>query len=559
MVAVARWNQRTGSPVTIPKRIKPHGRRTEPVPRHITDSQAATPTTDRPKIKPARILVPATAPIPATYCWRDSWLTGFDSIFALLSKFALLNALTARELATLVVSTRCRGRLRILDELDLDLRDSTAIDQKKLVQICHTNQQVISRSFVLDAFPVRPSDCAKVLRYCPDCMTRGWHFSLFQLTFVHRCPIHQLVLRESCAACKARIPYRLAASAFDNPFICSHCHADLAPSLGEPGLKPLDGEERAVLRNAFDSAAGIAQVLRNRQPLVQLLSLPGTDRVLLSAPSPHRGLDEYARFLDALLHRLRPEITPASPTSALIEISRNQPSHALHTESRRVLKLRRGLASPGSRPGRRTGATIFPGTRWDGADRRLKDRKFESIAAIYSSIRRQVWRAVVGIHKPCARKAANQLDYDTEGRLIPTFCPLASAYLRWRLYWEGMRVPADLFRPPRHIPFGVLAWLCDRAPVAPASWKDTSEEWFTHRVFAMDCIHNFGAWTRLCRSGAHEGTTRWTQAAAGSDGRIYWGASSGDHGTGYRIFLDKHLELQCFPIGVHRCKTQQGV
>ncbi len=233
MVTVARWTQRTGSLVIIAKRIKPLRRRTEPVPWHITDSQINTPTARR-KISAARILVPATAAIPATYCWRDSWLTGFDSVFALLSKFALLNGLTARELATLVVSTRCQGRTRLLDELDLALRDSAVIDRNKLVRLFHTNAQVISRGFVLDTFPVRPSECAKVLRYCPDCLTFGWHFSLFQLTFVHRCPIHQLVLRDFCAACKTRVPYRLAASAFDNPFICSHCQADFAPSLGEP-------------------------------------------------------------------------------------------------------------------------------------------------------------------------------------------------------------------------------------------------------------------------------------------------------------------------------------
>jgi hypothetical protein len=102
-------------------------------------------------------------------------------------------------------------------------------------------------------------------------------------------------------------------------------------------------------------------------------------------------------------------------------------------------------------------------------DRGLTDHKFASILPLYRAVRRHVWRAAVGVHRPCARLAASQLDYDTEGQHIPTFCPVASAYLRWRMYWEGMRVPADLFRPPRHIPFGVLGWLCDGAPVRPGT------------------------------------------------------------------------------------------
>jgi len=303
-------------------------------------------------------------------------------------------------------------------------------------------------------------------------------------------------------------------------------------------LKPLDGEERVKLRNAFDSAAGIAHVFRHRQPLAQLLSLPGTARVLLCPPSPHRALEEYARFLDALLHRLRPEFTPSSPTRALIEIGSREPPRNIHARSHRIRKLRRSPAKVVSRAGRPICPPAFPGTGWDGADRGLWDRNLESITVLYRAIRRHVWRTLVGVHQVCATGAASELDHDTEGELVSTFCPVASAYLRWRLYWEGMRVPADLFRPPRHIPLGIFSWLCDGAPVAAESWGLRDHEWLVGRVFAMDCINSFAAWSDHCRTHL-SATTRWRRADAGGYGLTYWAATKPDRVSALlRMFLE---------------------
>jgi hypothetical protein len=182
---------------------------------------------------------------------------------------------------------------------------------------------------------------------------------------------------------------------------------------------------------------------------------------------------------------------------------------------------------------------IYPGTCWDGADRGLQDRKLKSILPLYRALRRHVWRAIVGVHQACAKGAAAHLNYDTEGALVATSCPVASAYLRWRLYWEGLRVPADLFRPPRHVPFGVLAWLCHGAPVAAESWTARGDQWLAHRVFAMDCIRDFAAWWELCESRSSGAQMRWSRAATGGYGHPYWGASGNDSPTDpLRVFLE---------------------
>jgi hypothetical protein len=92
------------------------------------------------------------------------------------------------------------------------------------------------------------------------------------------------------------------------------------------------------------------------------------------------------------------------------------------------------------------------------------DSKLHAVYPVYQALRRHIWRRVLSAHKTCARSAAARMWWDVEGDVIARFSPVAEAFLRWRMFWEGFGVPADLFRTPRHPAFGVLAWLCDGAP-----------------------------------------------------------------------------------------------
>src|SRR5882757_8814717 len=64
-------------------------------------------------VRPVQIVEVRERPLIPSYSWCESWTTGYDSIYSLLSKFALLNGLTAREMANLFVSPEC-GRKSIL-------------------------------------------------------------------------------------------------------------------------------------------------------------------------------------------------------------------------------------------------------------------------------------------------------------------------------------------------------------------------------------------------------------------------------------------------------------
>lgn len=53
-----------------------------------------------------------------------------------------------------------------------------------------------------------------------------------------------------------------------------------------------------------------------------------------------------------------------------------------------------------------------------------------------------------------------------EGEKTVSFCSVAEAFLRWRMYWEGSGAPRLLFSGMTKDPLGLIGWLAESAPVA---------------------------------------------------------------------------------------------
>jgi hypothetical protein len=60
------------------------------------------------------------------------------------------------------------------------------------------------------------------LRYCPDCMSTGFHSILFQFPLFSQCPEHNVPLLECCPSCKGLMPHRWPTSQV-RVFRCCHC------------------------------------------------------------------------------------------------------------------------------------------------------------------------------------------------------------------------------------------------------------------------------------------------------------------------------------------------
>jgi len=145
--------------------------------------------------------------------------------------------------------------------------------------------------------------------------------------------------------------------------------------------------------------------------------------------------------------------------------------------------------------------------------------------------------------------------WDVEGDLIARFCSAAEAFLRWRMFWEGFGVPADLFRRPRHPAYGLRTWLCDGAPVGAEGWTARGEQWLTHRVFAMQCIRNFYEWLSHCESTRNDRPHRWLHADVIGSCLTYWAAVGNDTiSQPLRVFIDTSFQRDV-AIARKRCPS----
>jgi hypothetical protein len=293
-----------------------------------------------------------------------------------------------------------------------------------------------------------------------------------------------------------------------------------------------------------------AQLFASTPDLDRHASLFGLGRSVVSAPSTQRARQDYYDFIDGLIHRLHPELpSSAESPAAVTEIVLGHYACRPRSQSQRLRRRPHGQSC-----GRHALDTTVPAPAGiqdpDPADNLPWDGKLRAIYPTYCAVRRRIWRTRVAEHQSCTFSAAAKLWWDVEGEHVAAFCPTAAAFLRWRMFWEGVRVPADLFRRPRHPPFGILGWLCDGAPIGAEQWTPKGEQWLAHRVFAMDCIRNFHEWQVLCASAVGAKATQWSRSAAGGYCLTYWAATGNDNPSApLRVILDGEPKYECTPSG----------
>jgi hypothetical protein len=320
----------------------------------------------------------------------------------------------------------------------------------------------------------------------------------------------------------------------------------------------MSAESFSLLERASEIAC-MKWRLESAQQLGQHGSFFGRGRWVFGAPSLQRSKDEYDEFIDAILHDILSSApNPGAFTSAtddpgsqtsVIRIVRGHNLPPLRVQRWRfpVGKGRkRAPGTAGTRVGsknsqashRRIGTpvkdSVLTEARGHGSDVKLL-----TLYPVYQAIRRQLFGRVLSDHRICIRSAAARMHWAVEGHLIPRFCPVAEAFLRWRMFWEGFGVPADLFRSPRHAAYGVRTWLCDGAPICAEGWSAQGEQWLTHRVFAMQCMRNFHEWLSHCESTKEDRPHRWRRADVVGSALTYWAAAGSDTPREpLRVFVD---------------------
>ncbi|WP_421955290.1 hypothetical protein [Polaromonas sp.] len=155
------------------------------------------------------------------------------------------------------------------------------------------------------------------------------------------------------------------------------------------------------------------------------------------------------------------------------------------------------------------------------------DRKLQEATEVYKAIRRHLWRHHVCRHRVCARHAMNALWWDVKGERTDAFCKTALAFIRWRMQWEGRRVPSRLNESQCQgsIAYGLLGWVSKDAPIPSVYWSPQFESWLNARILAAACFDSFRGWLHLSAEEEVKNEISWESGKENGYAHRHWACS----------------------------------
>jgi hypothetical protein len=470
-------------------------------------------------VKAARILLDRPEPIQQSWCWRDDWITGFDSAFGLLAKFATLNVMGARELADVFIDRRCGQRSTILRSPNVDLRTGALFDHGQLATVLRLDVEQIRHAFLLETFSNRLRPSREMLRWCPKCANRAFHTPVFQLELVSACPVHGCALRSKCPRCRTEIPYRLRPELFTVTFACPSCKMDFAPALRDANTRSLQIRSSMTewITNLVQLFKFEDEILPVKMELNRRRRTLGIGEAAFSPGDWRRIAAEYTTFITQALEDLAADTAGGQRSLPFSDLSRTlkRPSYRsnkLPTERRR---RSRPPASPDSAQ-----CSSYLKQGWD--------ERLRAAYQVYSAVRRHLWRDVVSRHRGCAATAAAQMWWHMEGEKTKAFCPVAEAFLRWRMYWEGCGTPRLLFASMAKDPHGLSGWLSWGAPICPAGWTWESEQWVSDHVLGRTLLGSFREFLQIALRNHQRDKIVWDSHVLTGKYESYWAIAGKD-------------------------------
>lgn len=441
------------------------------------------------KNTPLQVLIDAHDRDEPRWSKRASWLSGGESIYALLGKFAALNALSPRDLCEQFVPKSERGRGHPYYP-KVDLRSNERIHSVRLANMFGLDASEVSSAFVSELFPNALQLSSKDLVWCPRCAYHGFHSAAFQLNFYRTCPVHHTPFKRRCTHCGNAIPYIL--SAWHTPlFACRHCGVHLAPELQSHRISlRLDERSNAILQDHVrlvrftDTLPTLFNACRSELGRPNLPIAMGKADVV-------RRCATFQQFVADVLTSVCAD--PSNP-----QLDTLRPTGMFREE------VERPKTRPRSRPG--------------------IDATAEDAYAMYRAVRRNVYRHVCRGHADCIRAAKKALWWDLEGERTAAFCPTALAYLRWRMQWEGGKVPGLLDTPGKlRTPYGILGWLSGDAPIGSTLWTGTLEGWMRDQLLVCALKDSFAHWQEVAAQ--FKSTLVWRKSVAARFGKRHWACS----------------------------------
>lgn len=147
------------------------------------------------------------------YVFKRQWLDPCESVVSILWKFARMNRLPGHMVVAHVAKRQIdpyEGFTATAAELDIRLTAGSLGLAQKTIRLAMQRPEL------------RRAWCSE-LRFCPRCMSRGYHSVVHQFGAVRHCPVHGCCLENRCRNCGSTSEYLIKASVLDAPFRCPNC------------------------------------------------------------------------------------------------------------------------------------------------------------------------------------------------------------------------------------------------------------------------------------------------------------------------------------------------
>lgn len=245
--------------------------------------------------------------------WADDALLPGESTYALLNKLAWF---AGRGPVMLMRDLRVSGTKQYpaapqqikYDSVVHEWYSKTAASMWPILDSRLGNYFDSARFDVLDAFSDLVCESAR-LRFCPDCIAAGMHFTIAQLRLVEYCPYHHKRLTSVCSVCGEVVSYECGA--LNDAYCCGECGSSL---LGK-GLTDMCANQR-YRWHVSHAYQRLANSLKSG-PMIY-----GVESGHLGGTEAYPGLKHA---VSRLLLETRPSTDPmCHPSSAAIRVSRNE-------------------------------------------------------------------------------------------------------------------------------------------------------------------------------------------------------------------------------------------
>lgn len=378
------------------------------------------------------------------YCRISPQYILHESAYSILCRFSLYNVIRGRELVSIFANKEPSARRSSLKGSP-HLACVQTVDLSVMVDAFNLPIAKIHELFLCPTWVPFDRHVAEVLKFCPECLAQGRHYTIFQYGLVHQCPVHRIDLQQRCPKCSASARYSLSAQLFKAPYGCWRCGQQLGVARPKDALHFINAIGMARLRESYR-----AFELRRGQHLN--FAIGGSeelycDNVLKFSTS----LREFSEMESVLFRRIQGLAANLSSKAICAEYSwfRWRVSHAASECSRAAPLTAQEL--------RGTAKAIF----------------------------RHFRKTLLGGFK-LPMQALLPLWRSLECGEVPEDSYSATAWLDWFCFWSGVSTPSQLLDKNRAV--NISKWLAEvRRHSVFLKCRDTCvQNWLTQRLFAHE-------------------------------------------------------------------------